>query len=80
MGLRLFFGKFNTALIFKPLNFFTIAHFCTCGAALVFLSVRNILAQEGYKTSTFYSSVESIVLEGILLIACIIDNKKGYDD
>ncbi len=80
MGLRLFFGKFNTSLIFKPLNFFTIASFCTCSFALVFLSVRNIVAQDGYKTSTFYSSVESILIEALLLICCVIDNKKGYDD
>jgi hypothetical protein len=57
MGLNLFFGKFNTALIFKPLNVFTVAHFCTCGASLIFLSARNIVAQEGYKTSTYYTSV-----------------------
>ena len=62
MGLHLFFGKFNTALIFKPLNYFTIAYFCTCGATLIFLSIRNIIAQEGYRTSTFYSSLESIIL------------------
>lgn len=57
MGLRLFFGKFNTSLIFKPLNYFTAAHFLTCGVALVFLSVRNIMGEGGYKTSTFYSSL-----------------------
>jgi len=80
MGLRLFFGKFNTALIFKPLNYFTVAHFLTCSSALIALSIRNIVAQDCYRTSTFYSSVESIILEILLLGACILDNKKGYDD
>jgi hypothetical protein len=78
--LRMFFGKFNTSLIFKPLNYFTAAHFFTSGFALVFLSVRNVIAQNGYKTSIFYSSLESIILEFVLLICCVIDNKKGYDD
>ena len=57
MGLPLFFGKFNTSLIFKPLNYFTIAYLFTCGFSLLFLSVRNIIAQEGYRTSVLYSSI-----------------------
>jgi hypothetical protein len=80
MGLQLFFGKFNTALIFKPLNYFTLAHLLTCSTPLIILSTRNIMAQDGYKTSIFYSSVESIILEGLLLVTCVLDNKKGYDD
>jgi hypothetical protein len=80
MGLRLFFGKFNTSLIFKPLNYFTLTYFLTAGAALVALSVRSILLQEGYHTSAFYSSIESIIVEAVLFLICIIDNKKGYDD
>lgn len=80
MGLRLFFGKFNTSLIFKPLNYFTASHFLTSGVALVILSFRNIMAQHGYKTSMYYSSIETIVLELILLVCCLVDNKRGYDD
>jgi hypothetical protein len=57
LGLRLFFGKFNTALVFKPLNYFTLTYFLTAGAALVALSVRTILLQDGYHTSAFYSSI-----------------------
>lgn len=80
MGLPLFFGKFNTALIFKPLNYFTLAYFLTSGASMIFLSVQNIIAQDGYHTSVYYSSIESIILEALLVITCIADNKKGYDD
>jgi hypothetical protein len=79
LGLRLFFGKFNTSLIFRPINRFSIAHFCTSGAALVALSVRTLLLQEGYQTSAYFSSLESLVMEGVLLIACIVDSCKGYD-
>lgn len=57
MGLKLFFGKFNTSLIFKPLNYFTITYFLTAGAALVALSVRSINLQNGYRTSAYYSSI-----------------------
>ena len=57
LGLHIFFGKFNTSLIFKPLNYFTIAYFITSGVSLIILSIRNIINQDGYQTSTFFSSI-----------------------
>lgn len=80
MGLRLFFGKFNTSLIFKPINYFSVVHLVTTAFALVFLSARNIQRQEGYRTSTFYAGVETIIIEAVLIVGCLVDNKHGHAD
>jgi hypothetical protein len=56
LGLELFFGRFNTALIFKPINYFTIAYLVPAICLLV-MSANNIILQDGYRTSIFYSSI-----------------------
>ena len=80
LGLPIFFGKFNTSLIFKPLNYFTLTYFLTTGGGLIALSVLSILHQDGYKTSAYFSSIETIIIELVLVISCLVDNKSGYDD
>lgn len=61
LGLELFFGRFNTALIFKPLNFFSLAYIVP-GGGLIVMAVSDIIMQDGYKTSIFYSSIEVILI------------------
>lgn len=70
LGLQLFFGRFNTALIFKPLNFFSLAYIVP-GGGLVVMAIFNIIMQDGYKTSIYYSSIEVILIQILILVSCI---------
>lgn len=82
LGLELFFGRFNTSLIFKPMNIFSLAYIVPAGCLIV-VAIFNILMQGGYRTSIFYSSIEVILIESVLLITCIIEacrsNKEYFD-
>ena len=55
LGIEIFFGRFNTALIFKPMNFFSLAYVVP-GGCLIVMAVFNIIMQDGYRTTIFYSS------------------------
>lgn len=72
LGLEIFFGRFNTALIFKPLNFFSLAYVVP-GGGLIVMAVFDIVMQSGYRTSIFYSSIEVIMIEAVSFIACIVE-------
>lgn len=71
LGLELFYGRFNTSLIFKPLNFFSLAYIIP-GGCLIVMAINNIRMQDGYRTSIFYSSIEVILMEICIAIGCIL--------
>lgn len=56
LGLEIFFGRFNTSLIFKPINYFSIAYIVP-GGGLIVMAIFDIIMQDGYRTSIFYSSI-----------------------
>lgn len=72
LGLEIFFGRFNTSLIFKPLNFFSLAYVVP-GGGLIVMAVFDIIMQTGYRTSIFYSSIEVILMEAVTFMACIVE-------
>lgn len=76
LGLEIFFGRFNTVLIFKPLNYFSLAYLIPSGC-LIAMAVNNIIMQNGYKTTIYYSSIEVIVIEVLLLIGCMLQACKS---
>lgn len=41
------------------------------------MAVINIMMQDGYKTAIFYSSIEVIIIEAIILISCLIQACKA---
>lgn len=57
MGLKMFFGKFSSGLIFKPINFFSLALTFIYAGPLVIICVYNIQLQNGYKTKIYYSAI-----------------------
>jgi hypothetical protein len=80
MGLKIFFGKFSSGLIFKPINYFSIALTLTYSAPLVVMCLDVIQLQEGYMTKVYYSAVETIVMEGVMVLAWVVDWRRGEAD
>lgn len=76
LGLQLFFGRFNTSLIFKPLNFFSLAYIVP-GGCLILMAIFDITVQNGYRTSIFYSSIQVILMQIFIFIACFVAFFKG---
>lgn len=70
LGLQIFFGRFNTSLIFKPLNFFSLAYIVP-GGGLIVMAVFNIIIQGIYRTSLYYSSIQVIIIQ-ILIFSCCL--------
>ena len=82
LGLELFYGRFNSSIIFKPLNFFSLAYIIP-GGCLIVMAINNIRMQGEYRTSIFYSSIEVILMEIIIGIGCILElcrSDKEYFD
>ena len=62
LGLEIFFARFSSPLILKPISYLTIAYFFVTSLSLIALSALSILRQNVVHTSLFYSSVEIICL------------------
>lgn len=77
--MKVFFGKFTSGLIFKPINYFSLAYFIIFTIPFVALCIININSQKGYKTRIYYSSLESIIIEFLLMLFILIDWKRRTD-
>jgi hypothetical protein len=63
-------------LIFKPIGYLTIAYALVTSSSLIALAIISLINQNQVRTSLFYASIEILFMEVLLLVVCIIDDRK----
>lgn len=80
MGLKIFFGKFSSGVIFKPMNYFSLLETFLYVMPMIVVCILVIYEQKGYRTKVFYSSVETIVVEILWVVSWVIGWRRGEND
>jgi hypothetical protein len=79
LGIQLFYARFSNNLILKSLKYLNFIYFLIVGGLLIALASWSIYIQHLVKTSFFYSSVEIIIIESLIFIMCILDDRKNSE-
>lgn len=80
LGLEIFFARFSSPLILKPMNYLTFAYAVVTSGSVIALAVISLLGQNAVHTSLFWACVEIMFIEVLLFLACLIDDRKKTDE
>lgn len=62
LGLHMFFARFGSPQILKPMKYLNISYFIVTSGCLIAMAAISLFRQHTVKTSLFYSSIEIITL------------------
>lgn len=80
LGLEVFFARFSSPLMLKPLSYLNYAYAIVTSGSLITLAIISIIRQHEVHTVLFWASVEIMFMELILFLVCVIDDGKKTDE